>query len=84
MGRLSPENHDSLVYEFEELFERPVSNTEKVIDLKQRLIDDLQTIKNLQFITFDKIRLRERNSDSLGSVFSNFIHIRSYSLQDNV
>ena len=84
MGRLSPENHDSLVYEFEELFERPVSNTEKVIDLKQRLIDDLQTIKNLQFITFDKIRLRERNSDSLGTVFSNFIHIRYHSLKDNV
>jgi len=82
LGAISPENVDGLVYEFEELFEWLVSNMEKVKDLKEKVVEELRKMKNIRDLTSSRLRLRERNSDSLGAVLHNEKLLKDYTLYD--
>jgi len=68
-GVLSPEAHDSIVYEYEELFDLYVSNKDKVIDIKKKIVQKLAERNPPIEITPETMRLRERNALYLGQVY---------------
>ena len=73
---------ECMCYKFYELFEMPVDNSLKVVELKQVLVDKLLKMFPTLDITMEKLRIRERNSERLAKVMNDAETLSYYIMYD--
>lgn len=73
---------DCLCYNFFELFELPIDDSMKVIELKNFLIDRLKAMYPSMELSLSRIRIRERNSERLAKTLMDHEQLSFYILYD--
>ena len=75
LGTLQLENSDGLNFTYEDLFCMQISNTEKVLEIKERLTSKLAEHNPSIIVTPETIRLRERNALHPGQARDTYTNI---------